>query len=119
IEERRITPDNFHAVAFHVRADDVDFMPDNMLCAIKQVGHRDVFLDDIRLTVESALAQAGEMQYRLAHGFGGDGSGLDAGAADARDALDEGNLFAKLGGAESGLLPRRARADDHQVVMRL
>src|SRR5206468_481501 len=68
--------------------------------------------------VQRALADAGEVQDRLAHRLGRDRAGVDADAADVVVALDEGDAAAELGGAEGGLLAGGAGADNHEVVGR-
>ena len=116
IEERRAAEEHGDSVAAHLAADDIDFGSDYVVGAVKQVGHVDVVLDGVAGAVERALLDAGEMQDGFADGLGGDGSGVNADAADAVGAFDDGDGFAEFSGVEGGLLAGRARSNHHQIV---
>ena len=77
-------------VAGQLAADDVDLPADHVLGAGGQVGDGDVVLDPVALAVQLALAEAGEVEHRLAQGLGRDGAGVDADPADHVAALDDG-----------------------------
>ena len=54
------------AVALQLMPADLDLVANHVVGAQQQVVHRDVFFDHVRGAVDRALAEAGEMQHRLA-----------------------------------------------------
>ena len=108
IDERGGAEHQGDPVALHLVADDVHFGADDMLGAVKQVGHVDVVLDGVAGAIKRTLVDAGEVQDGFADGFGGDGPGVDAHAADAVGAFDDGDGFSEFSGIEGGLLAGRA-----------
>jgi hypothetical protein len=103
-------------VARELGLGDVDLGLDDVLHAEGQVGHRDALLHPVVHAVDGLVVVAGEVQHGLAHGLGGDGAGVDAGAADDLAHLDQGDLLAQLGTVDGGALPCRAGADHDEVV---
>ena len=65
-----------------MRFSHVDFGLDHRLDAEGQVGHGDLLFDAIVHAIERAVVVAGEMHHGFAHGFGGDGSGIDTNTTD-------------------------------------
>ena len=109
--------DNVNAVAGELRLGYVDFSLNDGLDAEGQVGHGDFFLDAIVDAVNGAVVIAGEVEYGFAHCFGGDGSGIDADAADDGACLDDGDAFTHLGGGDGGALAGGSGADDDEVIL--
>ena len=62
--------------------------------------------------VDGLVVIAGEVQHGLAHGLGGDGSGVDTGTTDDLAHFNQRDLLAQLGGIDGGTLSCGARADD-------
>jgi len=69
------------AVARELGFGHVDFGFDHRLHAEGEIGHGDLFLHAVVDAVDGAVVVAAEMEHGLAHGFGGDGAGVDAHAA--------------------------------------
>ena len=81
-----------------------------------QVRHGDAFLDPVVHAVDRLVVVAGKVQHRLAHGLGGDGAGVDAGAPDDLARLHERDALAVLGAVDRGALACGSGADDDEVV---
>ncbi len=117
IDEVGDAMDNVDAVARELGLGDVHLGFDDSLHAEGQVGHGDLFLDPVIHAVESAVVVTGEVQNGFAHGFGGDGAGVDADAADHGKGLDNGHALLHFGGGDGGSLPGRPGTNDDQVVL--
>ena len=74
------------------------------------------FLHAVGKPVKAAFAPAGEVQHRLAQRLRRDGAGVHRDAADAAALLDHQRPLAELGGLDRRASPRRAAADDDQVM---
>ncbi len=109
--------EHINAVARELRFGDVDFSFYDGLNAEGQVGHGDFFFDPVVDAVDGAVVVAGEVEDGLAHGFGGDGSGVDADAADDGAGFDNGHALVHLGCGHSGALASGPGANDDQVIL--
>ena len=89
--------------------------PIDMLGAGRQVGDGDVLLDPVALAVQLALAQAGQVEHRLAQRLRGDRAGVDADPADHVASLDHGDAAAELGRGDRGLLATGSGPDDEKI----
>ena len=117
VHERSVAKQQRDIVPGHLIANHVHFRPHDMPAAVEQVFHCDGLLDRVALAVDGPLADAGQMQHRLADRFAGNGSGVDADAPDAHLALDHRHAFAQLGGTQRRLLACRAGPDNCKIVM--
>jgi hypothetical protein len=57
------------------------------------------------------------MQDGFANGFAGDCAGVDGGAADDFELLDEGGAFAELGGLNGSALASRTGTNGDEIVL--
>jgi hypothetical protein len=103
-------------VARELGLGDVNLGLDDVLNAEGEVRHGDAFLHAVVHAVDGLVVVAGEVEHGLAHGLGGDGSGVDAGAADDLARLDERDALAHLGGEDGGALAGGAGSDHDEVV---
>ena len=117
IDEAGDAVDDVDAVARELGLGDVDLGLDDGLDAEGEVGHGDFFLDPVVHAVDRLVVVAGEVHDGFAHGFGGDGAGVDADAADDGAGLDDGDALLHLGGGHGGTLAGRPGSDDDQVVL--
>ena len=117
IDEAGDSMEDVDAVAGELRLGDIDFGLDDGLDAERQVGHGDLLLDPVVHAVKGPVVITGEMQYRLAHGFGGDGAGVDANSSNDGASLDDGHALLHFGGSYGGSLPGGAGTNDDQVVL--
>ena len=88
-----------------------------MTCCTRkdQIRHGDLIFHAVVDAVDILVAVAGQMQDRLAHGLGGDGSGVDAGAAYHLALFDDRDAPAAFRGLDRRPLSRRTRAEDDHV----
>jgi hypothetical protein len=117
IRERGVSGENVDVVAHQLVPGDVDLVADDMVHPKEQIAHRDVLLDGIRRTVDSALAVAGQTKRGFPERLAGDGAGVDADSANDRPLLDDGHPLVELGALKGGTMAGRTRADDEQVVV--
>ena len=101
----RLSSINFHC----------DF--DDRALAKHEIADRDVALDVKVDAVEPALAQAGEIERRLAQRLGWNRAGVDRRAARLRRALDDADALAEVRRLRGALFAGRAGADDDEIVM--
>jgi hypothetical protein len=106
-----------HPVTRQLVLDDIDFFAHHVSGARGQVTHGDIGFQPIRLTVELALIESGEIENGLAKSFRRDGAGVDAHAAHHVAALDHRRTLAEFGRGDCRLLPGGAGPDDNKVVM--
>jgi hypothetical protein len=71
----------------------------------------------VLVSVNGAVVVAGEMQNGFAHGFGGNGAGIDACATDNGAGLDHGHAFLHFGSGNGGPLAGRTGTDDNKVIL--
>ena len=109
--------DHVDAVAGELGVGYVHFSLDDGLNAEGQVGHGDLFFDPVVDAVECAVVVAGEVEDGFAHGFGGDGAGVDADASDKGTGLDNDHALLDFGSGHCGALPGRPGADNDQVII--
>ena len=74
--------EHIDAVARELRLHHVGLGLDHLVDAESEIRHGDLVFDVIVDAVDALVFEAGEMQNGLAHGLAGDGSGVDANAAD-------------------------------------
>ena len=117
VGQSRLAPDDLDAVAIQVALDDPALVLDDRQLTVHQEADGQVLPQGVVDAVEPALAQTREIQRRLAKGLGGEGAGVDAGAAQVRRSLDQGHPLAEVGGLGGALLPGRAGADHDEVVI--
>jgi hypothetical protein len=103
-------------VARELRLGDVHLRLDDVLHAEGEVRHGDAFLHPVVHAVDGLVVVTGEVQHGLAHGLGGDGAGVDAGASNDLAHLYERDFFAQLGGIDGGTLTGRAGANYKEVI---
>jgi hypothetical protein len=106
-----------HAIALQLVLDDANFIFHDMLHSEIEVrhGHRLIAVgmaDPVKIFV----VKAGEVKYRFAHGFAGNGAGVDAHSAHGRLTFDNGDALAGLGGLNSRTLSPGPRTDYDQVI---
>ncbi len=110
-------PVNGHdAIARELRPHDLHLPGHDLLDAEGEIGDGDLAVDRIVLAVEAPLAEAREVHDRFAERLGRDRSRVETDAADHFLAVDDGGFLPELRGGDRGLLPRRAGADDDEVV---
>src|SRR5579863_2199258 len=80
-----------------------------------QIGHGDSFFYAIVHAINVLVVEAGEMQHGLAHGFAGNGAGVDGGAAHYFHPFDQGRLFAEFGGLDGSALAGGPGANDDEI----
>ena len=117
IDEAGDSVHHVDAVARELRFGHVDFGLDHRLHAEGKIRHGDLFLHPVVDAVDGAVVVTAEMEHGLAHGFGGDGTGVDAYAAHHLPGLDHGYAFAHLGRGHGGPLARGPGTDNDQVVL--
>jgi hypothetical protein len=110
-------PNQFHAVAIELVADEVPLVPHDGLRHGHQVGHGDVTFDGGRRAEHPLLLGADQMEHCFAEGLRGDGPRVDLRAPEDGVLLDDGHLLAELGGLDRPLLTRGAGANHNAVVM--
>ena len=82
---------------------------------VHEVVDREILLEGIVDTVETALLEAGKVESGFAQGLAGNRAGIDATAAHMLGALDDGNALAKVGGLGGALFTSRAAADHDEI----
>ena len=117
VDERGMSLENVNAVARELGAVDVVLLLDHVVAAEHQVVDGDRLLDAVGMAVEPALLEAGEVQHGLAQRLRRDGARVDADAAHAGQALYDGGAAAELGGLDGGVMPRRAAAEDDELIL--
>jgi len=73
---------DFNAIARELRANDIDFCFDDVLCAKGKIGHADLILDAIVHAVNVLVIKAREMQHGFANRLTRNRSRVDGRAAD-------------------------------------
>ena len=109
--------DDFDVIAGELGLGDVDLGLDDGLDAEGEVGHGDFFLHLVVHAIEGAVVVAGEVHDGFAHGFGGDGAGIDADAADDGAGLDDGDALLHFGSGDGGALPGGSGTNNDEVIL--
>src|SRR5262249_24137540 len=117
LEELRGPPYHLDAVAVEGVANGVELVIDHLAANSDQVADGDAALDAVAFAKEPALAAAGQMHGRFAQRLGGNGTGVDLGAANDAAPLDDGDALAELGSLNGRLLASRAGADNDGIVV--
>src|SRR5262249_2071062 len=115
-EETTLPGDHFDAVTSELRLHDVGLGFDHLVHAEAEVGHVDPLFDVIVDAVDALILEAREMQHGLAHGFAGDGTGVDANSTDDFALFDQHGFTAAFRALNCRPLSRRARANDNKIV---
>ena len=115
--ERGHAVDHGHVVAHELVAHHVALGLDDLLHARSQVAEGEVGLHPEGLAVDLALAQAGEVEDRLAQRLAGDRPGVRRDAAEHRPAVDDHGPLVQLGRLHGGLQAARTRPDDRELVL--
>ena len=115
--ERGHAVDHGHVVAHELVAHHVALGLDDLLHARSQVAEGEVGLHPEGLAVDLALAQAGEVEDRLAQRLAGDRPGVRRDAAEHRPAVDDHGPLVQLGRLHRGLQAARTRPDDRELVL--
>src|SRR5262249_6041595 len=104
--------------AFQLRAHEGALPLPDGLDAEAEIRYRDLLLDDVVAAVKGALPEAGEIEDALAQRLGRDRPAPQRRAAEMAGAVDHHDALADLGRRDGGLLSRRTRSDDREVVLR-
>ncbi len=115
--EPRVSIDHFDAGALQLIGQHGVLALDDLGDAEHQILNLDLGLDAIAASVERALAEAAQEKNGFAQGLAGDGSGMEADAADVGAAVDDGDVLACFGGFDRRVVAGGAAADDEEVVM--
>jgi|ERR1700722_14548029 len=106
-----------HAIALQLVLDDSDFIFYDMLYPEIEVRHGyRLIAVGVADAVKIFVVKAGQVKYRFAHGFAGNGAGVDAHPAHRGLAFDNGDALAGFRGLNSGALSPRPRTDHDQVI---
>ncbi len=119
VHERAVAGEDVHLEDVHAVANFVGLAGGDGVFAKEEVLHTDGALELALEAEESAVVVAGEEEGGFLEGFGGEGAGVGAGAAEAGFLFDEGDGAAVEGGEGGGFFPGWAGADDDEVVGRL
>ncbi len=117
VHERRETGVEVNAVALEVLHDARALGLHDEPLAVEKVARRERLLHLEMHRVQPALAEAGEVERRLAEGLGRQRAGIRRRAAEHGFLLDERDLLAEVSRLRCALLSSGAGADDHEVVM--
>jgi hypothetical protein len=94
VNEAGGTDQHLDVVTRELRLGHVDLGLDHVLDAEGQIGHCDALFHAVVHAVDGLVVVAGEVQHGFAHGLGGDGAGVDAGAAHHLAHLHQCDFFA-------------------------
>src|SRR5262245_2968548 len=98
VDDARAALDQRNVVAGKLISENALFAFDDDLRAPADVVERDLVLDPVRLSVEPALTETGEVQDRLTHRLRRNRPSVDTDAADASPLLDDRRAEAELRG---------------------
>src|SRR6266436_6752140 len=115
IRERSRAMEQLYVVAAQLVLQHRGFVFDHAIHAKIQIAHRDVFFGVVICAVKRLVVKTGKMQNRLAHRLAGNGSGVDADAADHGLLFHHGHCFSDFRGLNRGSLPTGAGADDYEI----
>ncbi len=115
IRERSRAMEQLYVVAAQLVLQHRGFVFDHAVHAKIQIAHRDVFFGVVICAVKRLVVKTGKMQNRLAHRLAGNGSGVDADAADHGLLFHHGHGFPDFRGLNGGSLPTGAGADDYEI----
>ena len=116
VDEARAPVEDLDVVPHQLVADDVDLAVDHLLGALAEILDRDLLLHAVALAVGRPLADAGEVDDRLAQRLRRNRSPVDRDATELAP-LDEGDAPAELRRLNRGLLPGRTGSDDEKFVV--
>src|SRR4029077_17919940 len=114
--ERAVAAEHLDAVALELVLDDVAFALHDLIAAEQEVLDRDVGFAAIRLAVQRALPQAGEINHGFAGGLSGNRAGVDRDAANIAAFFDHRDALTQLRGLHGGALSGGSAANHDQIV---
>jgi hypothetical protein len=117
VDKSRRTNEQIHVIAEQLRPHDLDLPADHVLRARQEVLDGNLLLHPVRLTVELAHRQSGQIEDGFPPGLRRDGAGVDADAANHVPSLDDADALTQLGRTDRRLLATWTGADDQQVVV--
>ena len=115
IVERGLAAQELNIVKCEVLGDAVAFHLDDGAFVVHEIVNGEIFLQRVIDAVETALLQAGKIEGGFTKSFAGDGSGVDAAAADFSGALDDRHALAEIGRLGRAFFSGRAAAYDYEV----
>src|SRR5947208_5602814 len=80
-----------------------------------EVVHSEILFERVIDAIKTALFQAREIERRFAQSLAGNGTSIDATAAQVLGAFDQGDALAKIGGLGARLFAGRTAAHHNQV----
>src|SRR5260370_29846286 len=104
-------------VALLLRSNYLSLSRDNGIHSGGNILNRKVDTTLRPIAVEGLYGKAGKLKDGLTYSLAGDCAGMNAHAAHHGGPVDHGDALAHLCRGDSSLLPRRATADYHQVVL--
>ena len=116
IGEARVSFEGRYVVPAELSFDYLDLSEHDSLGAKGQIRHRDAILEHVPAAIESALAEAAQVQHRFSQSLAGNRPGMNADTADGSLPVNDRHLLTHLGGANGCLLACRSAADHYQVV---
>src|SRR5262245_15619538 len=115
VGERCFTFDKLNSVSFQLVEDDLRFVGLDLSASLHQFLHRQILV--MASPIGLPMIESGKVENRFAQRFAGDGSMMNANAANAASAIDNSDSLAKLGALDCGFLPRRTGADNCHIVL--
>src|SRR5580700_5549184 len=115
IVERSVAVKELNVMKFEVLEDTVAFQLHDGAFVVHEIVNGEIFLQRVIDAVKTALLQAGKIKGGLTKSFAGDGSGVDAAAADFSGALDDRHALAEIGRLGRPFFSGRAAAYDYEV----
>src|SRR5262245_41497789 len=115
VGERCFTFDEVNSVSFQLVEDDLRFIGLDLGASLHQFLHRQILM--MASPISLPMIESGKVENRFAQRFAGNGSVMNANAANAVSAIDNRDSLAKFGALDCGFLPRRTRADNCHVIL--
>jgi hypothetical protein len=116
VDEFGLAPGMLHHVAHELVLQHLDLVVERLVQPLDDVADRNVLLHAIAAAVKTTLAEACEVQHRLADRFRRDRAGMHGDAAEPPALLDHQHGFAELRRLDRRA-PARGAAADHQHVV--
>src|SRR5262252_3054175 len=102
-------------VAAELRFNHIHFAVHDRLGAGNQVPHADAVFDHVSASIKRALPKAAQVKNGFAQHLAGNRSRVNADTANRLLAVNDGNVLAKLGGADGAFLPGWTTADYDEI----
>jgi hypothetical protein len=90
---------------------------DHVVLAVEEILDGGLAVENAVVAVNAGVVLAGIIQSRFLQCLGGQGAGVDTGAAVALFLLDDRDLFAKIGGFGGGFFAGWAGTENDQVIL--